>query len=152
MRTFGNSGVGAVLFGPVANRLDDLVLRLTRGRRTAFDLLTGIPAVQLTTTGARSGQPRTVHLLGLPHREGLGLIASNFGRSSHPAWYHNLMATPEATVRVRGEDWDVTARRATPEERTAIWSEGLALAPGWGKYADRAGDREIQAVVLVRRP
>lgn len=151
VRTFGNSRIGAAVFAPVANRLDDLVLRLTRGRRTAFDLLTGVPTVQLTTTGARTGRPRTVHLLGLPHPEGLGLIASNFGRASHPAWYHNLMATPEATVRVQGEDWHVTARRATAEERTAIWSEGLALAPGWRKYADRAGDREIQAVVLVRR-
>ena len=151
VRSFGNSRAGAALFAPIANRLDSLVLRLTRGRRTAFDLLTGIPTVQLTTTGARSGEPRTVHLLGLPHPEGLGLLASNFGRASHPAWYHNLLATPEATVRVRGEDWTVTARLATPEERSTIWSEGLALAPGWRKYADRAGDREIQAVVLVRR-
>ena len=151
MRRFGNSAVGAALFAPVANRLDKAVLRLTRGRWTAFGLLTGIPTVQLTTTGARSGQPRTVNLLGLPHPEGLGLLASNFGRASHPAWFHNLLATPEATVRVRGEDWRVVARVATPEERAAIWSEGLALAPGWRKYEDRAADREIQAVVLVRR-
>jgi deazaflavin-dependent oxidoreductase (nitroreductase family) len=151
VRTFGNSALGAKLFAPVANRLDKAVLRLTRGRRTAFELLTGIPTVQLTTTGARSGEQRTTNVLGLPHREGLALLASNFGRSSHPAWFHNLMATPEATVRARGEDWRVTARLATPEERAAIWAEGLALAPGWRNYADRTGGREIQAVVLVRR-
>jgi deazaflavin-dependent oxidoreductase (nitroreductase family) len=152
VRSVGNSALGATLLAPVANRLDTAVLRLTSGRRTAFELLTGIPTVQLTTTGARSGRLRTTNVLGLPHPEGLGLLASNFGRSSHPAWFHNLMATPDATVRVRGADWRVTARLATPGERDAIWAEGLALAPGWRNYADRTGGREIQAVVLVRRP
>jgi deazaflavin-dependent oxidoreductase (nitroreductase family) len=150
VRRFGGTRVGAALLAPVANRLDDLVQRLTGGRRTAFDLLTGIPTVQLTTTGARSQQPRTVHLVGLPHPEGIGLLASNFGRATHPAWFHNLMATPEATVRVRGEDWPVRGRLATEAERAAIWSEGLRLAPGWRNYEARTGGREIQAVVLVR--
>jgi deazaflavin-dependent oxidoreductase (nitroreductase family) len=152
IRAFGTTAVGSALLAPIANRLDRLVLRLTKGRRTAFDVLTGIPPVQLTTTGARSGSPRTVNVLGLPHPEGLGLLASNFGRANHPAWFSNLLAHPDATVRVRGEDWPVRARLATPEERATIWSEGLSLAPGWRKYQDRTGGREIQAVVLVRQP
>ncbi len=152
VRTFGTTALGAALFAPILNRLDNAVLRITRGRWTAFQFLTGARSVQLTTTGARSGQPRTVNLLGLPHPDGLGLLASNFGRESHPAWYHNLLATPEASVRVGGETWRVTARIATPDERAAIWSEGLALVPGWRKYTGRAAGREIQAVVLVRQP
>jgi hypothetical protein len=103
MRAFATTALGTELFAPILNRPDDLVLRLTRGRRTALHALTGVPTVLLTTTGARPGQARTVHVVGLPHPEGLGLLASNFGRASHPAWFHNLMAQLEATVRVWGE-------------------------------------------------
>ncbi len=152
VRAFGTTALGAALFAPILNRLDNALLRLTRGRWTMIGLLTGVRSVQLTTIGARSGQPRTVNVVGLPHPEGLGLLASNFGRESHPAWYHNLLATPEATVRVRDDTWRVTARIATPDERAAIWSEGVALVPGWRKYVDRAAGREIQAMVLVRQP
>ncbi|GAB1816659.1 hypothetical protein MUNTM_57030 [Mycobacterium sp. MUNTM1] len=106
--------------------------------------------VMLTTTGAKSGERRTVAVYGIPHPDGVGLIASNFGGAKHPAWYHNLKANPEATVTVGRDTWNTTARLATPDERDEIWAKGVALYPGWRKYEVRVGDRHIEAFVLPR--
>ena len=52
----------------------------------------------LTATGAKSGKPRTVALLGIPHPDGVAVVAANYGDAKHPAWYHKLKANPAATV------------------------------------------------------
>ena len=87
-----------------------------------------------------------------PHwfTEGLAVIASNWGGTRHPAWYHNLKANPQATVSVGGETWHAVARPATSGERDEIWAKGLELYPGWRKYEARAGERHIEAFVLSR--
>ena len=151
MRTFASTRLGAALFRPTAHHLDKLVSRLTKGRRSFAGIATGIPAVVLTTTGARSGEPRVVVVAGIPHPDGLGLIASNWGGAKHPAWYHNLKAHPRATVTVEGDTWEAMARPATPEERDEIWAKGLELYPGWKNYEARAGERHIEAFVLTRQ-
>jgi deazaflavin-dependent oxidoreductase (nitroreductase family) len=87
---------------------------------------------------------------GIPHPDGLGLIASNFGGVRHPAWYYNLKAHPEATATVGSDTWHATARAATPRERDEIWAKGLTFYPGWRKYEARAGSRHIEAFVLSR--
>ena len=89
-------------------------------------------------------------MFGIPHREGLAIIASNWGGAKHPAWYHNLKANPEATVSIDGDTWRATARLATPGERDEIWAKGLEIYPGWRKYESRAGERKIEAFVLSR--
>ena len=150
MRTLAATKVGAALFRPTATHLDQLVSRLTDGRRNFTGIVTGVPAVILTTTGAKSGEPRTVAVYGIPHPDGLALIASNWGGAKHPAWYHNLKANPEATVSVEGDTWHATARPATPGERAEIWVKGLEIYPAWGKYEARAGERKIEAFVLTR--
>jgi deazaflavin-dependent oxidoreductase (nitroreductase family) len=150
MRTFASTPVGVVLFRPTAHHLDRLVSRLTNGKRSFAGIVTGIPAVVLTTTGARSGEARTVVVAGVPRPEGLGLIASNWGGTKHPAWYHNLKAHPRCTIAVEGDRWDGDARPATPAERDEIWAKGLELYPGWRKYEARAGERTIQAFVVTR--
>jgi deazaflavin-dependent oxidoreductase (nitroreductase family) len=150
MRTFVSSKLGVAIFRPTAHHLDKLVSKATGGKRTLAELISGIPTVILTTTGAKSGEPRTVAVFAIPHRDGLGLIASNFGGAKHPAWYHNLKAHPDATVSVGGDTWHAIARPATTDERDEIWAKGLEIYPGWGKYETRAGERHIEAFVLAR--
>lgn len=150
MRTFASTPVGVFLFKPTGHVLDKAVAKVTKGKRTFGGLLTGVPVVLLTTTGAKSGQPRVVAVAGVPHGEGFGLIASNWGQTRHPAWYHNLKANPSCTIEIDGDSWEAEARLATPDERDQIWNAGLALYPGWRKYEARAGDRTIQAFVLTR--
>jgi deazaflavin-dependent oxidoreductase (nitroreductase family) len=150
MRTFVATKVGVALFRPTAHHLDRLVSRLTGGRRSFVGIVSGVPVVMLTTTGAKSGEPRTVAVFGIPHPDGLGLIASNWGGAKHPAWYHNLKANPEATVSIEGDTWHAAARPATPGERDEIWAKGVEIYPGWRKYDARAGERHIEAFVLSR--
>lgn len=151
LRRLGASGPGAWLFARVLHRIDRPVHRLTRGRHTFASLLAGIPVVMLTTTGARSGAARTVPVLGLPTDEGLVVIASNFGQARHPAWHHNLQASPSASVTVAGVAHAVRAVEAHGEQRARIWREGLRVYPGWSQYERRASHREIAVYVLEPR-
>jgi deazaflavin-dependent oxidoreductase (nitroreductase family) len=150
MRTFAATNLGSAVFRPTAHHLDRFASKLTGGKRSFAGLVTGVPAVTLTTMGAKSGEPRTVAVYGIPHSEGLAVIASNWGGTKHPAWYYNLKANPQAKVSVEGDTWDAVARPATPRERDEIWANGLKLYPGWRKYETRAGERHIEAFVLVR--
>jgi hypothetical protein len=79
-------------------RLDPLVSKLTGGKRSFAGIAAGLPSVILTATGAKSGKPRTVALLSIPHPDGVAVVAANYGDAKHPAWYHNLKANPAATV------------------------------------------------------
>jgi deazaflavin-dependent oxidoreductase (nitroreductase family) len=150
VRAFATTKLGAVLFRPTAHRLDRLISRLTGGKNTFAGIMGGVPAVILTTTGAKSGAPRTVAVLGVPHPGGVAVIASNYGSHKHPAWYHNLKANPAATVELDGETWRATARQATASERDEIWAKGVAIIPGLMKEEVWAGDRHIEAFILAR--
>jgi len=75
--------------------------------------------VLLTTTGAKTGQQRTLPVIAVPDGDNLVVIASNRGQRQHPAWYYNLPAHPEGTVTVGGASWRVQAREATGEGGSA---------------------------------
>ena len=148
LRRFAASGPGSWLFARVLHRIDRPVYRLTRGRHTFASLVSGLPVVMLTTTGARSGQQRTVPVLGFPTAEGLVVIASNYGQEHHPAWYHNLRARPEGEVTVASATHRFRAVEAQGEQRERIWQEGLRIYPGWSTYERRAAHRRIAVFVL----
>ena len=148
MRGFAASGPGSWLFSRVLHRVDAPVYRLTRGRTTFGGIVSGLPLVLLTTKGARSGLARSVPVLGLPTPEGLAVIASNWGNTRHPSWYHNLRADPEGQVSVGGVTRSFRARVAEGEAREAIWQQGLKVYPGWSQYERRAGDRKIAIFIL----
>jgi deazaflavin-dependent oxidoreductase (nitroreductase family) len=148
IRRFASGGPGSWLFARVAHRIDRPVYRLTRGRNTFASLMSGIPVVMLTTTGARSGQPRTVPVLGLPTDDGLVVVASNFGQHRHPSWYHNLRAHPEGEVAVNGAKRRFRAVEAEGERRERIWQEGLKVYPGFSQYERRASHRRLAVFVL----
>jgi deazaflavin-dependent oxidoreductase (nitroreductase family) len=148
IRRFASGGPGSWLFARLAHRIDRPVFRLTRGRNTFASLASGIPVVMLTTTGARSGQPRTVPVLGLPNDEGLVVIASNFGQHRQPGWYHNLRANPEGEVTVDGTKRRFRAVEAEGERRARIWQTGLKVYPGFSQYERRASHRNIAVFVL----
>ena len=148
LRRFAASGPGSWFFARVLHHIDRPVYRLTRGRYTFASLVSGIPVVMLTTTGAKSGKPRTVPVLGLHTEGGLAVIASNFGQHRNPAWYHNLRANPEGEVAMGRERSRFRARVAEGEERAQIWDLGLKVYPGWSQYERRASHRRITVFVL----
>jgi deazaflavin-dependent oxidoreductase (nitroreductase family) len=148
MRTFAASGPGSWMFARVLHHIDKPIGRMTGGRRTLASLLSGLPVVFLTTTGARSGKPRTVPVLGLPTADGLAVIASNYGQVRHPGWYHNLLADPTGQVAVGGVTRRFRATIAKGETRERIWQQGLRIYPGWSQYERRASHRKITIFVL----
>jgi deazaflavin-dependent oxidoreductase (nitroreductase family) len=151
LRSFGASGPGSWLFARVLHHVDRPVHRLTGGRHTFASLISGLPVVMLTTTGARSGRRRTVPLLGLPTPRGMAVIASNFGQQHHPAWFHNLRADPHAEVCVEGRTQRCRAVEVDGPERDQIWQQGLTVYPGWSQYEVRASHRRIHVFVLEPR-
>jgi deazaflavin-dependent oxidoreductase (nitroreductase family) len=151
LRRFAATGAGSWLFARVLHRIDRPVHRMTRGRYTFASLVAGLPVVMLTTTGARSGEPRTVPLLGIPTDGAVAVIASNFGQHRNPGWYYNLRHQPEVEVGVDGTRRRVRAVEADGEVRATIWAEGLRVYPGFDQYERRASHRRIVVFVLEPR-
>lgn len=142
------SAAGGAALARIASPLDKVTSRLSGGRQTSTELLTGLPILMLTTTGARTGQPRTHPVLGIPHGDDFGLQSGNFGVKSMPAWVHNLRANPQATVEHGGKTVDVVARPASAEEADTILGAGAELFPGLADYGRRA-KRELDVFVLT---
>lgn len=105
------------------------------------------PLLLLTTTGRKSGKERVTPLLYLPEGDEYLLAASNGGSDSHPQWYLNLLAHPQASVQIGRKIIPITARPATPEERPRLWARFTA----YGNFAgyERKTKREIPVVILT---
>jgi deazaflavin-dependent oxidoreductase (nitroreductase family) len=114
-------------------------------------VVTGLPTVVLTTRGARSGLPRAVPLIAVPHRDDVAVIGSHWGRPTHPAWVANLRATPRATLERGRRSVAVVARPLDGAEADEVWTRARALYPGYDGYRRRAG-REIAVFRLERAP
>ena len=107
----------------------------------------GMPVLMLTTTGRKSGVPRTNVLTYLPKGRASVVFASNAGEPRHPAWWLNLAADPHATVQRGQEVTPVIAREAEGEERARLWDEVVRTEAGYAVYAERT-TRRIPVVVL----
>jgi deazaflavin-dependent oxidoreductase (nitroreductase family) len=136
------------LYLRILQQADQYVYVLTRGRTTLSSWLSGLPVVMLTTIGARTGQRRTLPVLGLPDGERIVLIASNYGRRRNPSWYHNLRKNPRATVSVEGVIYEVEAHELTGEERERCFQRGVEMYPGFAVYRRWAAGRQIPVIKL----
>jgi deazaflavin-dependent oxidoreductase (nitroreductase family) len=97
----------------------------------------GANLLLLTTTGAKSGQPRTSPLAYFDIDGKLIIIGSFAGAPKDPAWVHNLRANPAAHVEVGTEQFDVTARELPRAERDELFDRVAAAAPGFGEYQSK---------------
>ena len=120
--------------------------RLTGGR-LGGTFLRGAPICLVTTTGKRSGQPRTVALLYLPDGDDVVLVASKGGMSKSPAWYHNMVARPEVTVQIGSATRRMRARRASDAEKAALWPRLVAMYRDYDDYQART-TRNIPVMIL----
>ena len=107
----------------------------------------GSPILLLTTTGRRTGQPRTWPLTYLPEGERLIVIASNGGQPNHPAWYLNLRANPQVSAQLGDQTHTMIAKTAEGTERARLWSRVVEEYPAYAGY-QRKTDRQIPVVVL----
>jgi deazaflavin-dependent oxidoreductase (nitroreductase family) len=109
----------------------------------------GNPMILLTTTGARSGAPRTSPLTYTTDGERLVVIASKAGAEHHPAWYHNLVANPDVVVELGQETFPARAAVAAEPERSRLFAERVAVMERFAGYQELT-DRVIPVVVLER--
>ena len=145
---FTSSKFGAKIASRILPPIDKAILKRTNNRTSLTSLLSGIPVIVLTTTGAKSGQPRTVPLLGVVKNEDVFLIASNWGQAKHPSWYYNLRANPQAHLAFNGIKGMYIARDATDGERESYWGEAVDMYAGYAEYKKRIKTREIPMFIL----
>jgi deazaflavin-dependent oxidoreductase (nitroreductase family) len=108
----------------------------------------GMPVVELTTTGRKSGEPRTVLLTSPTQLDGNAVIvASRGGDPSHPAWFLNLRDNPAVTVKTQTGTSKMKARILTSEERAEVWPTITAKYKNYGEYQMKT-EREIPLIVL----
>ena len=137
----------SALLAVVLHRADTLLLRLTKGNRT-FTRIAGLPIIQLTAKGARTGQWRTMPLAGIPDGDKVVVVASNFGQKQYPGWYHNLKAHPECEVRINGKSQTRVARETYGDERIHYFQVAVSYYAGYLKYEERAAPRRVPVMVL----
>ncbi len=104
----------------------------------------------IATTGRKSGNRRRAPVYFMPDADRLVVVASNAGEDRDPAWYLNLLATPEAEIQVGGGTTQVRARDATDEERSRLWPELVRRNPGYARY-ERRTRRPIPIAILEPR-
>ncbi len=111
-------------------------------------LWNGVPTLLLTTTGRRTGQPRTTPLIFAPDGNDFLVVASMGGAPEHPKWYLNLVANPGAEIQVKADILPVIARTASPDEKPRLWSIVRDAWPNYDVYQTRT-ERVIPVVVLT---
>jgi deazaflavin-dependent oxidoreductase (nitroreductase family) len=94
----------------------------------------GADLLLLTTTGAKSGEPRVSPLAYFRIDGKLLIIGSFAGSDVNPGWVHNLRANPAARVEIGNESSDVTARELPSGERDELFGQIAAAAPGFAEY------------------
>ena len=106
--------------------------------------------VLLTTTGRRSGEPRTTPMMF--HRDGdrVLVIASNVGAAAHPDWYRNLAADPHVTVEIGDETYPALATPTEGADRERVWAELKERYPFFADHEEKAAPRTIPVVALTR--
>ena len=129
------------------NGIHRLILGVTRGKAgwTAGNM----PVLELTTIGRKSGEPRSC-LLTSPIQENgeIVIVASRGGDDHHPAWYLNLLETPQVQVSYKGAPHKImTARTANSEERARMWPVVAGAYKGYVGYQEKTS-REIPLVIL----
>ncbi|MFE3793072.1 nitroreductase family deazaflavin-dependent oxidoreductase [Nocardia tengchongensis] len=126
---------------------DRLVRRATRGRHGVLDIA-GLPSLELTVVGRKTGLPRTTSLLYVPNDDSILLIGSNWGSTQHPSWSANLRSAATAVVHVGGRRFPVTVTQITGVERKRSWDTAVEFWPGYEMEHDLSGGRTFRVFEL----
>jgi deazaflavin-dependent oxidoreductase (nitroreductase family) len=127
--------------------VDRKLLMRSRGRYTILGPF-ATPTMLLTTTGAKSGLPRTTPLVFAREGDAIVVVGSNFGQGHHPAWTGNLLEEPRAVVTIGGQDIPVDAQLLEGAEAEAGYRLMTDMAKNYAVYRDRT-DRQIRVFRLT---
>jgi F420H(2)-dependent quinone reductase len=121
------------------------------GQRANTLAETGLPVVIVTTRGNKTGRIRKTPLMRVEHDGEYVIVASKGGAPTHPVWYYNVVADPDAISLQDGpEPFDASARELHGEEKAQWWERAVAAYPPYADY-QRSTDREIPVLLVSRR-
>ena len=130
----------------LSNSLHRGVIKLSAGRK-GWDAF-GMPVIKLTTTGRKTGLPRSVMLTSPPQiGESLVLVASKGGSDTHPEWFLNLVANPNVIVETRIGSKEMIAQVVDADVREQLWDEVTEKFSNYGQYQSKT-DRLIPLIIL----
>lgn len=130
-------------------KLDRGIRRVTKGRRGVLDIA-GLPSLELTVTGRKSGIARTTSLLYVPDGGVIMLVGSNWGSPQHPSWSANLRSASTATVHIKDERFTVSVTEITGVERKLAWDYAVEFWPGYEVEYELSGQRRFRIFELRR--
>jgi deazaflavin-dependent oxidoreductase (nitroreductase family) len=107
------------------------------------------PLLVLTTTGAKSGEPRSTPMSYSTDGDRVIVVAANGGAAANPDWYHNLVANPVVTVELGGEAFKARATVAAEPERSRIFEQHATSRPNFVEFQGKT-TRRLPVVVLER--
>lgn len=124
-----------------------LLYHLTGGRAYRGSAESPAGFLKLTTTGRKSGQQRTVHLMYIRDDSAYVVTSSNGGRQRPPGWLFNVRNNPQVTIHIQDTQVGAVAEVAEPEKRRELWARLLSIAPMYAGY-EKHTSREIPMVIL----
>jgi deazaflavin-dependent oxidoreductase (nitroreductase family) len=138
----------------VMSRVHTRLYRLSGGRigktfRLGRSATKPAPVCLLTTTGRKSGQPRTVPLIYVRDGDAIVVIASRGGSPTQPVWYGNLAVHPEVEIEIGRDRRAYRARTAEGDERDRLWAKAVDV---YADYADYQTHTTRQIPVVVCEP
>jgi deazaflavin-dependent oxidoreductase (nitroreductase family) len=125
------------------------VYRETNGERGY--IWNGAPILLFTSTGRKSGLPRTIAIIYTQVGDKYVIIASKGGSPTHPKWYLNIEDDPNVEFQIKGDKFKARARTAESPEREQLWAEAIKTWPNYDIYQSRT-ERRIPVVVIERQP
>lgn len=141
---------GMQMFYLYVRLIDMPISRLTKGNFIPSANGNIMPVHYLTTTGSKSGTPRSIPVLCVPDGEKLILIGSNWGNPKDPSWAYNLRANAEAQVQKGKMRKTFIARELHGEEREAYWQKAVKFYPPYTSYEEHSG-RSLPVFLLEPR-
>jgi deazaflavin-dependent oxidoreductase (nitroreductase family) len=115
--------------------------------------MAGLPVVIVHAIGAKTGRKRPTPLLCIRDEEAperFAVVATNWGRGPHPAWYANLKANPRVTCEYSSRTGTYVAHEASGEEYERFWRYAIDVYRGFPKYRSRiGGKRNIPIMVMT---
>ncbi|MGB2919293.1 MAG: nitroreductase family deazaflavin-dependent oxidoreductase [Mycobacterium sp.] len=144
---FAKTPAGQWYLRRVSPRVDPTLMRRTCGRVSSIGPWPRF--VLLTHTGAKSGVRRVAPLIYFTDRDRVILVASNYGGTRHPAWYHNVLAHPTVTLCGRGSEGRFVGEEVTGAEYDRLWALARQWIPVYDMYEESSGDRRIPLLAFT---
>jgi deazaflavin-dependent oxidoreductase (nitroreductase family) len=138
---------GAVI--KVMTKMNNAVYKASGGK--VWKTFGGAPVCLMTTTGRKSGQPRTVSLICLRQGDDVVVVGSQGGMPTHPAWYLNLVDHPGCEIQIGATTGRYVARVVDSAEKAQLWPKLLEMYSGYDEYQART-ERDIPVIVCSPTP